>query len=356
MTLLIFTLGPLFFSSLVYGNFSYDGDDGPSHWGDKYKTCLGKYQSPIDIEVNDVQPASFPPVEFSNVQSPHKANMTNNGHTVMIQIVDTDVPTVSGGPLNGSYVFQQLHFHWGQNDKIGSEDLINNKSFSMELHAVFWKKSYESSEEAMKHPDGLTVLAYLYESKDEPNPIFEPIVSQISQITSTGSIATIDDPNVLSKLVAPDIVSAQNYYTYRGSLTTPPCLEIVQWIDFIDPLSISHEQLEVFRGIQSSEGANLTHNFRPVQPLNDRTIYYNSISGNTETKPTSASATSTTSTTTTTAVPTEAKGTTGTTNAPTTVSITPMNKNGSQHSGQERIWMTSPLAMLFGIVLLLPYQ
>lgn len=81
----------------------------------------------------------------------------------MINSMDSDMPMVSGGPLNDTYVFQQLHFHWGENDKIGSEDLINNHSFSMELHAVFWKKSYNSSEEAMKHSDGLTVLAYLYQ-------------------------------------------------------------------------------------------------------------------------------------------------------------------------------------------------
>lgn len=84
---------------------------------------------------------------------------------VMIQSADSTVPVpeISGGPINDTYVFQQLHFHWGQNDNVGSEDLINNHSFSMELHAVFYKKSHESYAEAMKHPDGLTVLGYLYQ-------------------------------------------------------------------------------------------------------------------------------------------------------------------------------------------------
>lgn len=81
----------------------------------------------------------------------------------MIQSFDPNAPLMSGGPINGTYVFQQLHFHWGQNDNLGSEDLINNHSFSMEMHAVFWKKEYGSSEEAMNHSDGLTVLGYLYQ-------------------------------------------------------------------------------------------------------------------------------------------------------------------------------------------------
>ena len=73
--------------------------------------------------------------------------------------------------------------------------------------------------------------------------MFESIVQQISDIIGVGSNITISDNNVLKKLVAPDIASAQNYFTYRGSLTTPPCLEIVQWIDFVKPQHISHEQV-----------------------------------------------------------------------------------------------------------------
>lgn len=60
-------------------------------------------------------------------------------------------------------MFEHLHFHWGENDHEGSEDLINNHSFSMEMHAVFYKEDYKSKDEALKYDDGLTVLAYLYE-------------------------------------------------------------------------------------------------------------------------------------------------------------------------------------------------
>lgn len=72
---------------------------------------------------------------------------------------------VSGGPLplDENYKFEQLHFHWGEHDREGSEDLINNHSFAMELHAVFYKDSYGSSKEAMTHSDGLAVLAFFFE-------------------------------------------------------------------------------------------------------------------------------------------------------------------------------------------------
>lgn len=85
---------------------------------------------------------------------------------------------------------------------------------------------------------------------DKPNPIFDPIVPQIPEIMTVGSNISLKDDNILSKLIAADIESAQNYFTYRGSLTTPPCLEIVQWIDFIKPQFISHEQVLPMKAVK----------------------------------------------------------------------------------------------------------
>lgn len=82
---------------------------------------------------------------------------------VMIHSIDSQSPEISGASLNSTYVFEQLHFHWGNNDSLGSEDLINNHSFSMEMHAVFWKKAYGTYDEAIKHDDGLSVLGYWYQ-------------------------------------------------------------------------------------------------------------------------------------------------------------------------------------------------
>lgn len=84
----------------------------------------------------------------------------------MLKIKDPKAVMLSGGPLENVYVFEQLHFHWGENDREGSEDLINNHSFPMEMHAVFYKQEYNTMKEALDHDDGLTVLAYLYEVRE----------------------------------------------------------------------------------------------------------------------------------------------------------------------------------------------
>jgi len=56
-----------------------------------------------------------------------------------------------------------------------------------------------------------------------------------------------------------------NYFNYNGSLTTPPCSEIVEWIVMETPLEASQAQLDAFSSI-------LHNNFRPVQPISGRDI------------------------------------------------------------------------------------
>lgn len=80
----------------------------------------------------------------------------------MVTIEAEPRPSVTGGPLHGIYEFSQLHFHWGDNDTLGSEDLIDGVSFPMELHMVFYKKQYRNIRAAMEEQDGLAVLAFFY--------------------------------------------------------------------------------------------------------------------------------------------------------------------------------------------------
>ena len=53
----------------------------------------------------------------------------------------------------------------------------------------------------------------------------------------------------LNDLIDPAIARGMTYATYHGGLTTPPCKEVVTWINFKDPLTISMAQLKAFRFI-----------------------------------------------------------------------------------------------------------
>lgn len=54
----------------------------------------------------------------------------------MVSVDSDNRPTITGGPLHGTYEFAQLHFHWGENDTQGSEDLIDGQRYA--LHIVYF--------------------------------------------------------------------------------------------------------------------------------------------------------------------------------------------------------------------------
>ncbi|XP_015127607.1 carbonic anhydrase 15 [Diachasma alloeum] len=272
---LVFAAVLLSHASLAFANFAYDGLHGPQHWGEDYNGCVGKHQSPINIQEHIVRNVSFPELKFFGLESLRGCYIENNGHTVMLKMNKTERPSIFGGPLGShEYVFEQLHFHWGENDHEGSEDLINNHSFAMELHAVFYKKIYGSFQQAIHHPDGLTVLAYFFEASEEDNPNYALIVESLPLIEAVDSSTNLN-PMALESLLLPNPAVLQDYFTYNGSLTTPPCSEVVTWIDFKEALPLSHKQIAAFRNVRGPEGVKLTHNFRPIQPLEDRVVYRN---------------------------------------------------------------------------------
>ena len=41
---------------------------------------------------------------------------------------DEEVGKLTGGPLSGEYQILQLHFHWGADDKRGSEHLYDGQA------------------------------------------------------------------------------------------------------------------------------------------------------------------------------------------------------------------------------------
>lgn len=68
------------------------------------------------------------------------------------------------------------------------------------------------------------------------------------------------------------------FYTYTGSLTTPPCTEGVTWVMMAEPVPISKADLIFIRqniaGFYSTRSVNFGESNRPVQPLNGRSVYY----------------------------------------------------------------------------------
>lgn len=83
----------------------------------------------------------------------------------------------------------------------------------------------------------------MFQLSDEDNQNYKEFSEVVSHITNPESNATVTQPVTLFELMPKDLV---HYFTYNGSLTTPPCSEIVTWIDFKEPILLSHDQVRDF--------------------------------------------------------------------------------------------------------------
>ena len=65
------------------------------------------------------------------------------------------------------------------------------------------------------------------------------------------------------------------FWRYKGSLTTPPCNEVVQWTVVKKPITVTAEtRARMLSFVDDSAGVDLVNNYREIQPLNDRTVKY----------------------------------------------------------------------------------
>lgn len=83
---------------------------------------------------------------------------------------------------------------------------------------------------------------YIYlQVTDEDNPKYGEIVELLANVTAPDTSSSFQRMKSIQDLVLPDL---NEYYTYHGSLTTPPCSEVVTWIDFKQSIPLSHAQVD----------------------------------------------------------------------------------------------------------------
>uniref|UniRef100_A0A336LSJ7 CSON002522 protein n=1 Tax=Culicoides sonorensis TaxID=179676 RepID=A0A336LSJ7_CULSO len=259
--------------SLKPYNYNIISKWGPPKWGDNYPKCYGSKQSPINIDLNNVQEADFPThLRTTNIDTkPLEIEMRNNGYTAYAMYYwACCAPKMYGGPLKYVYEFIGLHFHWGKDDKSGTEHSVNGEHDAMECHMIFKNTKYGTKEEALEHSDGLCVLALRYTC--DPNAEFFDILEAIQMIPEWGNTVKAFYPTTIP--LTELIVSGNfSYAYYEGSLTTPPCSESVQWIVNLNRIPMNCEQLDYFRAMTDAHDNPISGNYRQVQNLNDRLVY-----------------------------------------------------------------------------------
>ena len=218
-------------------HWSYEGASGPAKWGDldaADRVCsVGSQQSPLDI--GPTIRAQLAPLKIAWAKSAD--TIVNNGHTIQLTGQPGSMLTVG----QDQYTLVQFHFHRP------SEHLIGGKSFPMEAHFVH------------RNDAGTLAVVGVLLATGKPNAAFSKIVSTMP--ASEGAPVKADpaiDPNAL-------LPANRGYYFYEGSLTTPPCSEVVNWLLLTEPVQVGAADVASFAKLYSL-------NARPVQQQNRRFV------------------------------------------------------------------------------------
>lgn len=220
-----------------HAHWAYEGDTGPDHWADlgpENNLCrTGTRQSPINIDEGmrlDLEPIRFNyfPGDFSVVDNGHTIQVTQDGNSISL--------------IGKTYRLLQLHFHRP------SEERVQGRAYPMVVHLV-----HQAADGA------LAVVAVLLDEGVE-NPVVQKFWSYIP-LEQKVVVRPPEVPVDLQQLLPTD----RSYYTYMGSLTTPPCSEGVLWLVLKNPVTVSPEQIANFSRLYP-------YNARPVQNSAGRLI------------------------------------------------------------------------------------
>jgi len=251
--------------------WEYAGRQGIEYWGTINRRCLGSAQSPINIDTTLARKRTRGDrIELENYDlfTEDNTKLENNGHTVELKVTTRPRRAkMSGGHLESEYELAQLHFHWGSEDTGGSEHTIDRVQFPLEMHLVHLAKTIDRYMQG-----GLAVAGFVFKISSDDNPDIQPIIERIGKIKKSPKGTRLKSSFNLGSLIEPSMPGP--YFSYEGSLTTPGCDEVVEWILYKKPLEISTAQLAEFRTILDKKEKPVEFNFRPVQPLNDRSIQY----------------------------------------------------------------------------------
>lgn len=221
-------------SSVVW---SYTGEGAPDRWGQlqpEFRQCaIGTRQSPIDLR--DTIKVDQEKIQFD--YKPSNFSVIDDGHTIQVNVAPGNSIQIMGR----RYELVQFHFHRP------SEERINGRQYDMSVHLV--------------HQDAegrLAMIAVLLE-RGQDQALVQTVWNYLP--LERGDAYEAPVPIDLNQLLPKE----RGYFSYMGSMTTPPCSEGVLWLVFRQPVPVSSQQISVFSRLYPM-------NARPLQAQTGRLI------------------------------------------------------------------------------------
>ncbi|DBA05404.1 TPA: hypothetical protein N0F65_007566, partial [Lagenidium giganteum] len=238
---------------------------GPSQWTNVNASCGGRHQSPVDL------PTSGPDViNLWNKTTTAPLRFFGDCDKFALHTLDDAIHWDFTGDSKCkvsvylddavSYSLAQFHIH------TLSEHTIDGHRYAGEIHFVHQEIG----------GDGVLVTALLVDIQQEinDNAWVESVwraLPQSDQVQPEMVDLHLNYVDLLNHQT-----SSNHIFNYHGSLTTPPCSEIVSWWVIATPIGISEAEFKQLalaysrRPVADTSG----HDDRPIQPLNDRKVLY----------------------------------------------------------------------------------
>lgn len=215
-------------------HWSYEGHAGPTEWGNLesgFKACgIGDQQSPVDLR--DAIKASVDRLRID--WTPQPFAIVNNGHTIQANVAPGSTLATGGQ----KFTLTQFHFH------TPSEHAVDGRRTAMEAHFVHTQ------------PSGRIAVVGVLMVAGRRLPAFADIMRAAPREEGQTRLRAALDPNTFLPLT-------RGLYRYEGSLTTPPCSEVVDWYVLDMPIQVAATDIDAFR-------SRFPMNARPLQALNRR--------------------------------------------------------------------------------------
>lgn len=229
----------------THPHWTYQGETSPEHWAEieKNSDCDGQRQSPVNIIDINTSPIKFNenPLDIRYSPTTQINKVINNGHSIQFNFETGD----SIQYHNNTYHLSQIHFHEP------SEHTVNGVRYPLEIHLVHTGKNNDYTVMGILAKEGEE--SQLFEFFESFLPLKENETKEIHQSLDLSTLFPEKD----------------DFYSYGGSLTTPPCTESVNWIIFKEPIIVSVDEVLKLKKNMPKD------NYRNEQALHDRLVNVN---------------------------------------------------------------------------------
>ena len=242
---------------LISVAYAWDYINKGSDWTGTCST--GKTQSPINLEKAAIETVTIDSPEhitliFNFKKAEVFAGFNSATYKITGELGEASVYK-SDNTWNHTGIINSLHFH------SPSENHIDGKEYDLEMHIVMIDQ-----ENVFNH----IVFSVLFSVGEITNPF----INQVIQANNSYSNFSLSSNFISEKI--------NSFYNFFGSLTTPPCSEIVLWMIDSNVRSLTSQQLSFFtnRWAGNSSFAYNNGNDREIQFTDGRKVVYNTNNSN----------------------------------------------------------------------------